>query len=411
MAHLVSKQGLSWSGRERNRMFLSVGGEQFFDASAVTGTDFIEDARALGLLDWDHDGQVDMLLRNRTAPRLRLLRNNTGKGRHFLQVRLATQTAGVNRDAIGTRVTVLADGRLLSRTVTAGDGHLSQSSKRLFFGLADATKVEKMTVRWPNGETQEFHNLEADQLLDVFQGKAELKSQSFSATTAWNHAPKAQQRQEDADLGRVTVVTKIPMAEFPLPSFENADRKVKDFAGRPLLINFWSTSCAACLEELGDLDKRRKKLDNAGLQVVTMLADGPEKHEHAKKILAAVNMLENAGVANEAVTDGMRILAEAVLTTEVDMPLPVSLLLDQEGNLVQIHLGAVRIPNLLRDLTILRRMDPRSPSASALAYGSRIAFRDRDFEGIARLFREANMPELAAYYTSFINRFRPKSGN
>jgi hypothetical protein len=122
-------------------------------------------------------------------------------------------------------------------------------------------------------------------------------------------------------------------------------------------------------------------------------------------------MLENAGVANEAVTDGMRILAEAVLTTEVDMPLPVSLLLDQEGNLVQIHLGAVRIPNLLRDLTILRRMDPRSPSASALAYGSRIAFRDRDFEGIARLFREANMPELAAYYTSFINRFRPKSGN
>lgn len=411
MAHLVSKQGLSWSGRERNRMFLSVGGEQFFDVSAVTGTDFIGDARALGLLDWDHDGQVDMLLRNRTAPRLRLLRNNTGDGRHFLQVHLATQTEGVNRDAIGTRVTVLAGGRTLSRTVTAGDGHLSQSSKRLFFGLADATTVELMTVRWPNGETQKFYNLEADRLLEVFQGKAELKSQSFSAATAWNHAPKTQQRQEDADLGRVTVVTKIPMAEFPLPSFENADRKVKDFAGRPLLINFWSTTCAACLEELGALDKRRKKLDNAGLQIVTMLADGPEKHAHAKKILAAVNMLENAGVANKAVTDGMRILAEAVLTNEVDMPLPVSLLLDQEGNLVQIHLGAVRIPNLLRDLAILRRMDPASPSASALAYGSRIAFRDRDFEGIARLFREANMPELAAYYTSFINRFRPKSGN
>lgn len=410
MAHLVSKQGLSWSGRERNRMFLSVGGEQFLDASAVTGTDFIEDARALGLLDWDHDGQVDMLLRNRTAPRLRLLRNNTGADRHFLQISLATQTEGVNRDAIGTRVTVSAGGRLLSRTVTAGDGHLSQSSKRLFFGLADATTVDLVTVRWPNGETQEFHNLKADQLLKIFQGSAELQSQQLSKSP-WNHAPKAQKRHEDADLGRVTVITKIPMAEFPLPSFDDPNRKVKDFAGRPLLINFWSTSCAACLEELGELDKRRKKLNKAGLQVVTMLADGPEKHEHAKKILAAVNMLKNAGVATEEVTDGMRILAEAVLTTEVDMPLPVSLLLDQEGNLVQIHLGAVRIPNLLRDLAIMRRMDPRSPSASALAYGSRIAFRDRDFEGIARLFQEAKMPELAAYYASFLNRFRPKSGN
>ncbi len=201
------------------------------------------------------------------------------------------------------------------------------------------------------------------------------------------------------------------MAEFPLPSFDNPERKVKDFAGRPLLINFWSTTCAACIEELGDFHDRHKKLNQAGLQIVTMLADGPEKFGQAKKILSAVNLLDNAGVADEKVTAGMRIIAEAVLTTEVDMPLPVSLLLDQEGNLVQIHLGEMRIPNLLRDLAILRRMDPHSPSASALAYGSRIAFRDRDFEGISRLFKEANMPELGAYYASFIDRFRPKSGN
>jgi len=410
MAHLVSKQGLSWSGRERNRMFLSLGGKKFVDASSVTGTDFIEDARALGLLDWDGDGRVDMLLRNRNAPRLRLLRNNTGGSRHYLQVTLASQTPGVNPDAIGARVTLEVDGRILTRTVTAGDGHLSQSSKTLFFGLDAATSIDKLNVRWPNGTTQSFEQVAADQQLTLMQGASQLQPKA-ARQGAWNLPAQSQQRLNTADLGRVTVITKIPMAEFPLPSFENPDRKVKEFAGRPLLINFWSTTCAACLEELSALDKKRGKLNSAGLQVVTMLADGPDKFDQAKKILAGINMLDHAGIASEEVTAGMKILAEAVLTKDVDMPLPVSLLLDQNGQLVQIHLGAVRIPNLLRDLAILRRMDPRSPSTSALAYGSRVVFRDRDFTGISRYFAEAKMPELAAYYASFIDRFQPKSGN
>lgn len=408
MAHLVQKQGLSWSGRERNRMFLSVRGEQFIDASSVTATDFIGDARALGLVDWDRDGRVDMLLRNRTAPRLRLLRNQIGGDRHWLQLRLSSQTFGVNRDAIGARVVVEAGGRLLTRTVTAGDGHLSQSSKTLFFGLDDATKVDKMTVRWPNGETQEFHDLGVDAHLVLQQGAGAPALEAVKKV-AWSHAPQVQERMDNGDLGRVTLITKIPMSEFPLPSFENPDRKVSDFAGRPLLINFWSTTCAACLEELDAFHTRHKKLKSVGLQIVPMLADGPEKFAQAKKILAAVNMQQHAGVASEEVTAGMKILAEAVLTKDVDMPLPVSLLLDQNGQLVQIHLGAVRIPNLLRDLAILRRMDPKSPSASALAHGSRVIFRDRDFAGISRYFAEAKMPELAAYYASFIDRFRPKS--
>ena len=408
MAYLVTKEGLSWSGRERNRMFLSVGGTRFFDVSTVTATDFIDDARALGLLDWDGDGQVDMLLRNRTAPRLRLLHNQSGTNRHWLAVRLSSETPGVNRDAIGARVTLHVGDRLLTRTVYAGDAHLSQSSKTLFFGLDDADTIDKLSVRWPNGELQEFTDVAADRKLSLLQGASHLQAQA-NPLAEWRPVATAQKRLENADLGRVTVISKIPMAEFPLPSFENPDRKVKDFAGRPLLINFWSTTCATCLEELGEFDKRHKKLDAAGLQIVTMLADGPEKFDQAKKILRAVNLLDHAGVANEKVTEGMRIIAEAVLTSEVDMPLPVSLLLDQQGNLVQIHLGAMRIPNLLRDLNILKRMDPRSPSASALAYGSRIAFRDRDFAGIARLFNEALMPDLAAYYASFIDRHRRKS--
>jgi len=37
---LVRNEGLSWSGRERNRVFLSMGAEKFVDVSAITTADF-----------------------------------------------------------------------------------------------------------------------------------------------------------------------------------------------------------------------------------------------------------------------------------------------------------------------------------------------------------------------------------
>jgi peroxiredoxin len=408
MSHLVSKQGLSWSGRERNRMFLSVGGKQFVDASSVTATDFIGDARALGLVDWNHDGMVDMLLLNRTAPRIRLLRNHSGADRHWLQVDLTGTAPRVNRDAIGARVLLSVGDKVLCRTLYAGDGLMSQSSKTLFFGLGDAGTIDKLTVRWPDGSSEDFGGVAVDQRIHIVQGEQPV---TVTPPVPPRLAAAEQQRLETGDLGRVTVISKIPMAEFPLPSFDNPKRKVKDLAGRPLLINFWSTTCASCIEELGSFQAKRGKLKRSGLQIVTMLTEGPGKHEQAKKILDGVGLLDGAGFSTPAVTEALRILSHAVLTDSVDIPLPVSLLLDQEGNLVQIHLGAVRIPNLLRDLGILRDMDPRSPSASALSFGSRVVFRDRDFNGIAKLFADAELPQLAAYYRSFVGRFGMPSGN
>lgn len=406
MGHLVVNEGLSWSGRERNRMFLSLKGERFVDSSAATGTDFLEDARALGLLDWDGDGQVDMLLRNRNAPRLRLLHNRYAE-RSWLQLRLSGDGKKVNRDAIGARATLKVDGRTLTRSLTAGDGHLSQSSKTLFFGLGDAESIESLTVRWPDGRTVTFEEVPIDRLLSLDYGDGNLQELKLPEPTQL--IVSEQKRLDSADLGRVTVVSKVPMAEFPLPSLEDPERKVKDLRGRPLLINFWSTTCASCLEELEMFRKKRKRWAAAGLQVVPMLADGEESLDQAKQILEAVGLLEVAGVADKDVREGMKILAEAVLTKEVDMPLPVSLLLDAEGNLVQLHLGAVRMPILLQDLKILKRIDPKSPSASALAYGRLISFRDRDFATIGKRFEEAGMVELGAYFRQFVDRFRPGS--
>ena len=110
-AERMLRDGRSWSGRERNCVFLNCGTMPFADISAASGLDFPDDARAMSLVDWDHDGDLDVWLRNRTAPRLRLMLNGlNGAGRRPAFLALRLEGTECNRDAIGARVEVALTG-------------------------------------------------------------------------------------------------------------------------------------------------------------------------------------------------------------------------------------------------------------------------------------------------------------
>jgi hypothetical protein len=70
--------GASLSGHERNRLFLNRGGEEFLDASGVSGLDDPADGRAFATLDYDRDGWLDIALVNSNAPWVELFRNQMG---------------------------------------------------------------------------------------------------------------------------------------------------------------------------------------------------------------------------------------------------------------------------------------------------------------------------------------------
>ena len=78
LGSMISR-GRSFSGYEKNCVFLNTSTKNslnFTDISAVSGIDFIDDGRALIATDWDHDGDLDIWSTNRTAPRIRFLKNN-----------------------------------------------------------------------------------------------------------------------------------------------------------------------------------------------------------------------------------------------------------------------------------------------------------------------------------------------
>ena len=50
----------SFSGHERNCLFLNQAGTRFKDVSAISGVDNVADGRAFAVWDYDHDGWFDL---------------------------------------------------------------------------------------------------------------------------------------------------------------------------------------------------------------------------------------------------------------------------------------------------------------------------------------------------------------
>ena len=56
-------------------MFVNNRDGTFTEASGAVALDFLEDSRSFALADLDHDGRLEVILKNRNAPQLRILHN------------------------------------------------------------------------------------------------------------------------------------------------------------------------------------------------------------------------------------------------------------------------------------------------------------------------------------------------
>jgi len=142
---------MSWSGHQKKKLFRNLGNGSFKEIAAAAGVDNDLDGRGVGVADLDGDGRLDFVQTNAGQPSL-LYRNVTAGGRHWLELELAGTKS--NRDAIGARVTVTAGGMRMIREVNGGNGYASQSSRRLHFGLGNATRIDTVEIRWPSGIVQ-----------------------------------------------------------------------------------------------------------------------------------------------------------------------------------------------------------------------------------------------------------------
>ena len=95
----------------------------------------------------------------------RQIRQNSGSW-----VRLKLVGTKCNRDAIGARIMITAGGLTQIDEVRSADSYVSSSDVRVHFGLGNASVIEQLQVRWPDGTVEKRTGLAINKEHVIRQG-------------------------------------------------------------------------------------------------------------------------------------------------------------------------------------------------------------------------------------------------
>jgi len=162
----------------RNGKFAEVGG-------AGDGLTALRSMRGSATGDLDDDGDVDIVVNSIDGEPL-LLRNDGGnRAGHWLMVRLVGDPKQrCPLDATGSVVFLTAGGGRQRGEVASGRSLMSQSDRRVHFGLGPATHVDRLEVRWANGPTVAYEVPGVDREIVVDQARGVLPSSPASPGAA-----------------------------------------------------------------------------------------------------------------------------------------------------------------------------------------------------------------------------------
>lgn len=146
----------------RNRLYHNRNG-QFVDRADALNVTVDAVARGATAGDFDNDGDVDFYVVNNTGNTL--LQNDVNPNTWFPEKSDRTWTkfrlrgTKSNRDGIGTRVTVVTDNLVQTQELICGTGFLGGDSLELEFGLSSAYQIDSVTLEWPSGTVDTYHDL------------------------------------------------------------------------------------------------------------------------------------------------------------------------------------------------------------------------------------------------------------
>lgn len=272
--------GVSFSGKERNRFFLSRQAKKFLDLSGLSGADNIADGRVLCLWDFDRDGWQDMALASANAPLLSLYRNQIGSSKKAREVgrmvalrfvggsRTAEPTEGLTaRDGYGAKVRLKAGGLTLLREYRCGEGMAAQNSETMFVGIGGNEVVDSIEVTWPSGKKQQFQDVSEGTLLTVYENP--------------QHSPN----QQAATRAPYRVPTKLAW-DSPAPSSETEDfptlEGVQPSSAQLQIFTTMATWCEACRLHLPEVQQLRTALSTDSVELYGVPIDDEDSVEKLK---------------------------------------------------------------------------------------------------------------------------------
>ena len=393
----------SWNACERNVMFANNRDGTFSEVSGIVGLDFLEDSRSFALADIDHDGRLEVILKNRNAPQLRVLHNNMPDLGDAIAFRLRGHKS--NRDAIGAAIIVETGSLRQTKYLQAGTGFLAQHSKEVFFGIGHPTAPLKATVRWPSGLMQHFENLPPNHRIELEEGRDTFAAKPFASTpAAYTQAAPPSVPESLSMQVQTWLLTPLKAPEFSLPDLAGKPHTLAQSRGRFVLLNFWATTSSISREQLRTLQHHRSALSSAPLDIFAININPPAESQAAHSFATAESFFFPALFATEDIAGIYNIIYRYLYDRRRDLPIPTSLLLDRDGNIVKVYQGSFEPSQLLDDI----KSAPTSAAdriLRALPFGGQLhqgSFQRNDFTYGVALFQHGYLDQAAESFQQVI---------
>ncbi len=153
-----------------NYIFRNTGGITFEKVNEQWGLSYDGFSNGAAYADFDNDGDLDLVINNIDEESV-IFKNNTAdfKETHYLRIKFAGLPN--NPFGIGTKVTLVLDGKRQFSFLNPVRGFQSSVAPILHFGLGKETTVDSVIVAWLDGKRELLLNVKGDQLLTIRKGK------------------------------------------------------------------------------------------------------------------------------------------------------------------------------------------------------------------------------------------------
>lgn len=316
---LIFSKGLSFSGFERNKVFLGRPGMKYLDASDISGADSEGDCRAAVVADFDDDGDPDLFVNAVQRECHMLYRNDAGvaTGSGFVKVRLRA-TKG-HPDAIGAIVKARRAEAIQAQVLAAGNGFETQSSPELIFGLG-AESGARLTVRWPGRAEEDFGPVAAGGRYRLVEGTG--KAEPYAARTFQFPQPLPP---------GLKVKPGERIETLALTSRKGESITVTLAGDRPVILNFWATTCTSCVSELPLLQRLHAE---GKRRVVCVSLDPPGQGTAIDRLWEKLGLTLETGIATDESAGKLLDLSR--------LAIPLTFLLAPDGKIERVIQGRLR---------------------------------------------------------------------
>ena len=132
--------------------------------------------RGLAVVDYNNDGKMDVVVSHLDGDGSpALLKNKATNGNHWIGLQLIGENGPESAISARVEVTYGATKRVfVNQWATA---YLSNNDPRIHLGLGKSDKVDKLTIYWTNGEKEEYKNLEVNRYIKIKEGTGIIAKQ------------------------------------------------------------------------------------------------------------------------------------------------------------------------------------------------------------------------------------------